>query len=197
MRFIRNVDWEEVFNGWRSREAWNPGWVECATKVKGWPDWESWRRHTASQMRAAERDWKVYGLDDPMREVPEMLVGPYSGWQDRVVQAGAERNRTTFADFLDSGEQRDFFSGHDGVRKIMGGLPFATEFIGLIRGDTGQVVCIDGNHRATAISLTAKLGRPVDFTGIPVTFALTEMSVEGCREMDSILERGTSRSPKP
>ncbi len=51
MRFIKQTTWQEVFKGWSEQEANNPGWIRCATEIKGWPDWESWRNHTAEQSK--------------------------------------------------------------------------------------------------------------------------------------------------
>lgn len=192
MKFIKDTTWEEVFEGWRRREAANPAWIECATKAKGWPDWESWRRFTASLIGAENRRWRIIEFTDPMNEAPAMLIGPFSGWQSRV----ANKNRTTFEELLDIEEQREFFSRHGGVRRILEGLPFATEFIGLMRKDTEKIVCIEGHHRAVAVTLAKKQGKPVDFSGIPVSIALAELAADECPLLDEVLERGSSRGPK-
>lgn len=84
VKFIKEITWTEVFEGWRSREANNPGWIKTATEIKGWPDWESWRKFTASQIGAENHSWELYEFTDPMSEVPEMLVGPYGGWQSKL-----------------------------------------------------------------------------------------------------------------
>jgi len=86
MQLIKNTTWEEVFKKWKEREANEPGWINCATNVKGWPDWESWRRFSASQIKADKRDWQIFKLTDPINEIPEMLIGHYSGWQSRVFE---------------------------------------------------------------------------------------------------------------
>ncbi|KKT26376.1 MAG: hypothetical protein UW11_C0014G0001, partial [Parcubacteria group bacterium GW2011_GWA2_43_9b] len=62
--FIKNTTWPEVFEGWQDREAKDPGWIECATKIKDWSDWESWRKYTATQLRADNREWKIYKITD-------------------------------------------------------------------------------------------------------------------------------------
>ncbi|MDF1497572.1 MAG: hypothetical protein P1P90_05980, partial [Patescibacteria group bacterium] len=78
MEFVNDTNWEAVFQNWKKREGGSPAWIKCATEVKGWTDWESWRRFSASLVRASERRWELYRFTDPMKEVPEMLVGPYS-----------------------------------------------------------------------------------------------------------------------
>ena len=60
MKFNRETTWEDTFEVWRKQEANNPGWIECATKVKGWPNWECWRRFVASQIKAEQRKWRIF-----------------------------------------------------------------------------------------------------------------------------------------
>ena len=81
LTFIKPTTWEDVFQDWKNREGNDPGWIHCATVLKGWPDWESWRRFTAEQIKADEREWNLYELTDPLHDIPAMLVGPFTGWQ--------------------------------------------------------------------------------------------------------------------
>lgn len=192
MRFIRETTWHEIFEGWREREANNPGWIECATKIKGWPDWESWRSFTARQFDAENRDWKIFQFENPIEEVPEMLIGPYSGWQSRVVNT----NRTTFKVLLEIPDQFEEWRQNVGILSIRDGLPFQTEFIGIIRKDIDKIVCIEGHHRATAIALANKQGKMIDFSQTPITIALTELDAENIHVLDEILQRGTSQNPQ-
>ena len=189
MKFIKDTTWPEIFEGWRAREAGNPGWINCATKIKGWPDWESWRSFTAKQINAENRRWKIFEFTNPPDEILAMLVGPYGGWQARV----EKKNNTTFEELLNSKEQFEHFCKHDGVLSILKGLPFATEFIGLIRKDSNQIVCLEGHHRATAIALAKKQGKTLDFSKTPITIALAELKADEVSLLDKVLQRGTSK----
>lgn len=191
MKLIGRTAWEDVFSGWRSREANNPGWVTCATEVKGWPDWESWRRFSAHQIGAEKRNWEIFEWTDPSEEIPQMLIGPYSGWQARV----AKKNATTFEELLDIPDQLTHFLAHTGIAHIREGLPFSTEFIGLIRDDNRKIVCLEGHHRAVAIALVKRLGKNVDFSKTRLTIALAHLPIEECHVLDDALRRGTSRTP--
>ena len=191
MKFVRDITWEEVFEGWRAREAQNQGWIACA-KEKGWSDWEQWRRFTASSIDAQNRSWKLFVFDDPMQEISSMLIGPYTGWQSRV----ENKNRTTFEDFLSSKSQFSYFSTHKGVASIVDGLPFSTEFIGVVRKDINKIVCLDGHHRATATALLLKQGRRVNFDEVKVTIALAELPENECTILDEMVKRGTSKHPQ-
>ena len=74
MEKLRDSNWEEVFASWKSREGSDPAWQKVATEVKGWPDWESWRRHSAEMLLADKRQWSIYSFEDPLKDIPEMLV---------------------------------------------------------------------------------------------------------------------------
>ena len=191
MDFIRDTNWQKVFDGWRDREANNPGWVNCAVNIKGWSDWESWRAFTAEQFDAANREWKIFQFLDPIHEVPEMLIGPFSGWQARV----ENKNKTTFSQLLNIPSQFEEFSKHSGVLKILAGLPFSTELIGILRKDINKIVCLEGHHRATAIALAEKQGQQIDFSKSQITIALTELEINDCQLLDKMLLRGTSKNP--
>jgi len=192
MKFIADTTWSQIFEGWRQREENNPGWVRCATEVKGWPDWQSWRQHTANQIDAEQRQWQIFEFTDPINEIPAMLLGPYSGWQSRVT----EKNKASFEDLLNLPEQYQHFSQYEPVLSILRGLPFATEFIGLIRDDNQQIVCLEGHHRATAVALAKKQGKQIDFSKTSMTIALAHLSKEECHQLDEMLARGTTKNPE-
>ncbi len=190
MNFVKNTTWEEVFGGWEKEEADNPDWIHCATENKGWTDWKSWREFSASQIGADERSWQIFEFTDPINEVPEMLVGPYTGWQSRL----PEKNIGTFSDLLNVPEQYAFFSKHDKVISIMNDLPFLTELIGVRRNDTNKIVCLEGHHRAVAIALAKKKNRQIDF-GREIKIALTHLQKNEVSIFDKMLQRGSSKNP--
>lgn len=191
MKFIKDTTWEDVFSNWREREASNSGWIECATKIKGWPDWESWRRFTAQQMNAEGRAWKLFEFTDPIEEIPMMLIGPFSGWQSRVTH----KNQTTFQRLLEIPKQDDQCADNSGIQSMLSGLPFSTQMIGLIRKDTNQIICIDGHHRAVAITLAKKQRHLLNFGQTSITIALADLGIDQLTIIDAMLQRGTSKSP--
>jgi hypothetical protein len=190
IEFIRNITWEEVFEGWRNREANNPGWIRTATEIKGWPDWESWRKFTASQIGAEKRSWKLYEFTDPMNDIPGMLVGPYGGWQDKL----PEKNKYSFEELLDIPENYEFFKKHSVVNSLLKNFPCPTEFIGLTREDNGKIVCLEGHHRATAVALAKKKGKEINFGSVRI--ALAQLPKDECSVLDAALRRGSSKNPE-
>lgn len=192
MEFIKDISWEEIFFSWREREATNPQWIKVAIEIKGWPDWESWRQFTANQIKAPQRKWKIYKFNDPLHEIPQMLIGPYSGWQADL----SEKNSLSFSQLLEIPSKYEVYSNSEGLVSMMNALPFDTDFIGIRRRDTNQIVCIEGHHRATAIALSKKLKKNIDFSRAELNIALFDLPVEEIDLFDKMLERGTSKNPK-
>ena len=189
MKLIKDTTWPEVFEDWRERESSNPGWIQCATEVKGWPDWESWRKFSASLIHADQRDWQIYEFTDPSNQIPSMLMGPYSAWQSDP----DKKNTLSFEDLLNIPEQFQKFSTHSAIKSILNGLPFTTNFIGLLREDINKIVCIEGHHRATAISLAKKQGLDINYDDVGITIALAKIKKEDLHLLDEMLERGSSK----
>lgn len=60
LKFIRPTTWEEVFQDWKQREGNDPGWIHCATVLKGW---DSWNR--GGDVRPSKSVRATLGADEP------------------------------------------------------------------------------------------------------------------------------------
>ncbi|MBD3281754.1 hypothetical protein GF391_03335 [Candidatus Uhrbacteria bacterium] len=189
MQVIKPTTWEEVFQSWRDNEAHNPGWIRCATEIKGWPDWESWRRYMAGKLKLEKKDWELYRFSNPLAEVSEMLVGPFTAWQKNL----PVKNVLSFGEFLEVPEKYEQFSNHDTVRKMMDSMPFTSFMTGLIREDNRKLVCIEGHHRAAALALANKLGRKIDFGDEVLYISLSLLPKDELYLLDKALELGSEK----
>ena len=188
LSFVRSLGWGEVFAGWKEREAHNFSWVECATRIKGWPNWESWRVHTALQLHLQDRAWALYEVKDPQVFLPNLLMGPFNGWQKYT----EEKNTVSFAELLALPEPQDFFLHHSAVVSLMKQFPAPTELIGLVREDHKKIVCVEGHHRAAAVTLGQILKTPVRLSG-SVFIALATLAGDETFLLDKTLEQGSSK----
>lgn len=159
-----------------------------ATEVKGWPDWESWRMFMANQLKLPGRTWKFFSFDDPMAEIPAILVGPFSGWQARLPAP----NVHTFADLIHIPEQYEFYRPNEGLATLQSSWPHQTCFTGLRRPD-GRIICIEGHHRATAVALAAHDHRIIQFGEVRI--ALADMDQSEGSLLDEVLARGSTKVP--
>ena len=188
MKFIKKSSWKEVFQSWKDSEADNPEWIYCATKIKGWPDWKSWRNYTATQGNLQNRNWSIFEFDDPVNEMPKMLIGPFSSWQSRV----QKKNLSSFSDLIDIPKEYEHFKNYEKIISILKNQSFGTDLIGIVREDTDQIVCIEGHHRATAVAIVKKDGMKIYFDK-PVRIALTKLPKEETFLIDRTLKRGSSK----
>lgn len=191
LKHIQPTTWEEIFQDWKQREGNDPGWIHCATVLKGWDSWESWRRFTAEQIGASTREWNLFEFTDPMSEIPNMLVGPFTGWQSRLPAP----NKHTFADLVRIPEQEVSFRAHEKVISMMKHFPPSTMFVGLRLEGTDRIVCIEGHHRATAVALATLDGKQIDFDG-PAQIALATLKTNKIHLLDDVLARGSSKNPQ-
>jgi hypothetical protein len=189
MKRLQSISWPEIFEYWRVSESSNPLWIRTATTVKGWPDWESWRMFTATQLGLPERKWSLYEITDPINQIPTMLIGPFSGWQSRLPKP----NVSTFTDLINIPKQYEHFSSIDGIRRMMSYFPAGMLMTGLKKTD-GRVVLIEGHHRATAVALAQHNGLITAFSE-PVLIALAELTAADDTLLDRVLARGTTKIP--
>jgi len=190
MKAIRSVTWEEIFLSWAEREERNPGWIRTATEVKGWPDWRSWRSFSAEQMHLPNRKWMLYEFTDPMFEIPDMLVGPYSGWQSKFPIA----NQGSFADLVAIPKEYAFYRQNTNVIGMAENYPSHTQMFGLRRQD-GKIVCLEGHHRAVCVALEAHDGKVIHFP-TPMQIAIADLGSDEAGLLDQVLARGTSKTEK-
>ncbi len=190
MKLLRLTTWPETFENWRLREASDPGWIHCATQIKGWPDWDSWRSFTAEQIDAQNLEWNLFEFEEPMKEIPQMLLGPFQGWQNRMPTP----NTGTFADLIDLPSQMKYWSSLEKINSLIENFPQGTQLIGLIREDLNKIICLEGHHRATAITIADRIGQTINFNK-PPQIALAKITGDIDSKLTNILERGTSKNP--
>ncbi|MBU0545711.1 hypothetical protein KKA13_00445 [Patescibacteria group bacterium] len=188
LKFLQNSTWEEIFQRWKAEEGNDPDWIKVAKEIKGWPDWESWRRHSASFIQADKRKWAIYEILDPMEFLPTTLIGPFANWQKFF----KNKNTASFSELFDEPKASEFFGKNKKILALMENFPSNGQFIGLKREDNGKIILLEGHHRAAATALAEKQGRAINFKG-PYTIALTSLGKGELSILDEALVRGSTK----
>lgn len=187
MHLISLTTWKDIFENWKNSEGVELSWQQVA-REKGWPDWESWRRNSLAPMKPEMLSWEMFEFDNPMEEIPAMVMGPYKAWQKGI----EEKNKLTFTEFLEIPAEYERFVRHIGVLERMNDFP-DTSMIGVIRPDNGKLVCIEGHHRACAVALAKKLEKEIIFKN-PIRIAVAKLPPGGEVALDQMLARGTEKN---
>ncbi|MDD4995229.1 MAG: hypothetical protein PHW53_02065 [Patescibacteria group bacterium] len=183
-KFIRDIGWDEVFQHWHEREGSREEWQKVATEVKGYPDWQSWRKASADFIGAEGRNWKLYEILNPNEVMPKFLIGPWQNWQKNF----QEKNKHTFEDLIRMCP--DWVNANGKIQQIKNNFPEQNEFIGIYFKESGKFVLFEGTHRASAIAQAVAEGKPIEFKNNPI-IAVTEFSEEEAELLRKKLERGT------
>jgi len=169
-RYLKDLKWEEVFDQWRKNESEDEGWQRAAQE-HGWPDWEHWRSYLSDKALALPtREWKLYGIDDPLTALPNFLVGPFDSWQQSVPED--KINKITFGEYLELDRER--WQTHDKIQSLLTHFPTQTQIIGLVKPETNQIVCIEGTHRSMAVTRAWREGIQLP-AGITIELALAHI----------------------
>lgn len=188
LNYIQEVGWEDVFNGWRQREANNSNWIDCATRVKGWPNWEEWRRFMAGQFLAESRKWIRYRVLDPATFLPNQQIGPFQGWhlldyfKEHPEVPMEQRTFTKAVELF-----REKLLGNPKIQGLMSDFPLKTELIGL------PGICMEGSHRSAAVALAEVLKTPIDFSNREVTIVIGSPLPNDEALLAEMLQRGSHK----
>ena len=172
-----------IFTNWQNSEASNPAWIYSAIQVKGFATWFDWRMHTANILQLPTRNWQLYTSSKPEIDVPKMLLGPFDSWQKRAKTVFSTR----FEQLVQNPVQYAFFTQHAKIKQLMNDLPFAIQFIGLIHEQTGQIICIEGHHRAVAITVSAIQGTLYNWLPDQCNFALARIETSEFHTLHTLL----------
>ena len=146
LKYLRPLDWEEVFGFWRGNEAHRPNWIEVY-KERGFDSWDAWRQKYIKPFKCDEAEWHFYKLIDPEKNIPSFYGGPFETWKKLYYK---EKKTLKFSEIVKlSGIQKN-----EDVNSLADNFPEKTVIIGLVVGK--KIVIIEGMHRSCAIALLAE-----------------------------------------
>jgi hypothetical protein len=152
IKLIRQCEWEEVFLSWYESEGKNSNWINLA-KERGFASWADWRlKGYAQRFECAKAVWGLYEISNPSEVVSSWFGGPFRTWIERYYN-GAKTKQ-----FSELAEQPSIFN-LEAVKSMAENYPKDTIIAALELSD-GRIFVIEGSHRACALALMAKNGKP-------------------------------------
>ncbi|OGI16525.1 MAG: hypothetical protein A3J63_02910 [Candidatus Moranbacteria bacterium RIFCSPHIGHO2_02_FULL_40_12b] len=141
-KFIRPIQWPEIFDAWRSGEArqesWKRHWEE-----RGFGSWDEWRTEYAKPFQPETLNWFLYEISDPTREFPEIYCVPSKSW---IEKAYGGKITKQFKDIAGDPIIKD----NNKIIAIKNDFPKKTMLTGLLCGE--KIVLVEGMHRAAALA---------------------------------------------
>ena len=152
IKLIRECEWEEVFLEWYKNEGTDPKWAALA-KEKGFATWADWRVNGhARRFDAQNTKWGFYEITNPAEIVGSWFGGPFRTWIERYY--GGEKTKS-FSELATLPE----IAEHTGIRSRMQNYPTSSVITALELPD-GRIFVAEGMHRACALALLTKEGKP-------------------------------------
>lgn len=161
--FDRPLSWKEVFEIWRKNEESTGEWEEH-WKRRGFSDWESWRSDYAFPLEPEEREWKLFTIGEPFRDVPKFLGAPSVAWIANVYR---DSGTLPLADIVTLPQ----FSkvNQEKVSALRAQFPSETILTGIVWCE--NVIIIEGMHRACALSLGCSDSQSVYRKGVSIALS--------------------------
>lgn len=161
---IKEVTWPEVFGIWREMEEnlehWQKYWAS-----KGFSSWQAWREKTHENLRGAELSWALYRVANPLSEAPAWRGGLFHSWAKWFYPPFPEQPPRLKDLVAHPGVQNHWY-----IRELAHKFPKSTT-LSAIRNSAGDIVIVEGMHRACALALAAQDTIPVQSD---ITLALAD-----------------------
>lgn len=152
IKLIRSCTWEEVFLFWYKNEGENPNWIQLA-KERGYASWADWRiQNYAKRFECSQAQWGLYEITYPSDVIIHWIGGPFSTWMKRYYGGAKTKIFSELAIHPD-------ILNHAGIKSIKDHYP-QDSVISAMELSDGKIVIVEGMHRACALAIMQKEGRP-------------------------------------
>jgi len=152
LKYLRPLEWEEVFDFWRKNEASQANWIKVY-KERGFDSWDAWREKYIKPFKCDKAEWHFYELIDPEKNIPSFYGGPFKTWKKLYYKEKKTLKFSELAKLPENQKNKD-------INSLANNFPEKTIIIGLAVGK--KVTIIEGMHRSCAIALLAKRKKKVE-----------------------------------
>lgn len=155
----KKLTFDQVFSIWMKAEqnqVDGPKYLPVA-KARGFNSVTGWRRATATRLGMQNKQWHLEEIKNPEEVIANIIVGPYPGWSLFL----KNKLHTTFKKAIELPKFFEWCKSHDRIPFIAEQFPLPTTLI-LFRRPNGELIHIEGGHRACAFVYAQKIGKPIN-----------------------------------
>ena len=150
LKYLRPLEWKEVFGFWRKNEASQPNWIKCYQE-RGFESWDAWREKYIKPFNCDKIEWHFYEVLNPQKSIPSFYGGPFDTWKKLYYEVvNKHACSLQFSELAKLSE----IQKNEHVNSLVSNFPARTIIIGL--EVKNKIVIIEGMHRSCAIALFAK-----------------------------------------
>jgi len=184
------MTFDEVFKIWLDIEVGRKEGrnILPVAREKGFTSIAEWRLATALRLGMDKKEWQKVTIENPGEELPNIIVGPYTGWQ-RLLDHSLE---TTFGQAVEIPEFLEWCKTHDRIVPLAEKFPQETPVI-LYRRPDGKFIQVEGGHRICAVAYAKKIGKPIRFNPNSITALVAEADQQDLENMRVFLNQGTGK----
>ncbi len=142
LKFIKPIQWVDVFDAWRKGEANQESWKKH-WEGRGFASWEQWRTAYAKALKPANLKWFLYSIENPLVDMPFVYGTPTHGWVDKAY--GGEKTMQ-----LAQVIKLPIIIENEKVAAIKNNFPAETMLTGIVCEN--KIILIEGMHRACALA---------------------------------------------
>lgn len=188
------LSFEEVFGIWMDNEAVEvPGRnLLKVAQEKGFGTVRDWRMATALRLGMDAKEWRLFTVTDPNGFLPNVLMGPYQGWQQFMPQ----KLTASFADALNVKAFYEWCQTHDRVKHLAQNFPVPSTVI-LFKLPNGRFMQVEGGHRMCAVAYRVHKGQPIQFPENTVRAAVADITDGEFQQLFVFLRQGTDKQKTP
>ena len=155
LKYLKPLEWKEVFGFWRRNEAHCPNWIKVY-RERGFDSWDAWRENYIKPFQCDKMEWHFYELINPEKNIPSFYGGPFETWKKLYYKVGNKYACSLrFSELAELSKIQE----NKNINSLTDNFPAKTIIIGLEVGK--KIVVIEGMHRSCAIALLAKRKKKV------------------------------------
>ena len=164
LTYLQDLSWDEIWKRWKEdeEEVWRDYYTE-----RGCVDWEHWRGDLVLKHQLQNLKWSLFEIETP-KDVAGFFIGSWKDWRTFY----GSRDASRFSDIV---RYKGFIGSQteEKLRSIIETFPPHVRFLGMRY--KGDVMLIEGSHRAAAVALALKEGVSLESA---LTIGLTDVSKE-------------------